>query len=292
VQRRVKFFAGTGEIIRTLGISAVAIALAVYAMVLQDRSLTVAMLGGTVLLVATSAMLQVNRAVRQLHREHRQTRRDAMRAERHYFKVLRRIVAAVEDREPYTRGRSQRIGFLSRRIAEQMALDKAVCRLLGLVGHVHDIGLLAVPDRILNKPGQLGSEEFRSVRKHPERSHKILEPLTFLAGVLPAVKDHHERMNGSGYPEQKAGEQIPLPARILAVADAYDAMTHDRPHRAAVSTFEALNELRRCTPAGYDAQCVAALEEVLHMRHLRAAHRGLEAEATDMPVGIAQGAAS
>jgi len=286
--KRVKLVAGAGEIIRSVGISALAIALAVYAMVLQERNLAVAMLGGTVLLIATSTMLQVSRAVRQLHRQHQTARRAAMRAERHYFKVLRRIVLAVEHREPYTRGRSRRIAFLARRIAETMGLNRTQCRLLGLVAQIHDIGLLAVPDRILNKPGRLGREEFRSVRKHPETSYRILEPLTFLAEALPAVRYHHERMNGSGYPFGQEREEIPLIARILAVADAFDAMTHDRPHRPALPPVEALNELHRCSPDGYDPACVAALEEVLNARHLRAAHRAAtppEAHRQEGPAG-------
>ena len=86
------------------------------------------------------------------------------------------------------------------------------------------------------------------------------------------MRYHHERMNATGYPFQLEGDDIPLGARILSVADAYDAMTHDRPHRPALPPIEALAELRRCSPAGYDPDCVAALEEVLHLRHLRAAH--------------------
>lgn len=270
---RIKLIAGTGEIIRSLGISALATALAVYAVVLQERTLSVVVLGAIILLVAISGMLQVSRAVRKLRDEHRRTYQAAMRVERHYFKVLRRIMAAIEDREPYTRGRSKRVGYLARRIGEQMGLPRKQCRLLGLAGQVHDIGQMGVPDRVLNKPSRLGAAEFRTVRKHAEVSYRILEPLTFLAEILPAVRYHHERMNGTGYPEELKGEQIPLTAKILAVADAYDAMTHDRPHRAALPPIEALNELRRCSPAGFDSDCVAALEEIMNMRQLRKAHR-------------------
>ena len=164
------------------------------------------------------------------------------------------------DRVPraYTRGPSKRIGYLARRVGEELGLDHDRCRLLDLAGQVHDIGLLSVPDRILNKPNQLGSAEFRNVRCHSEASFEILQPLTFLADILPAVKYHHERMNGTGYPYGIGGEEIPLTARILAVVDAYDAMMHDRPHRAALPDVEALAEIRRCTPDGYDADCVAA----------------------------------
>jgi len=288
VFRNVKLIAGTSEIVRALGISAIAIALAVYAMVLQERSLTVVILGATVLLVAVSGMLQVNRAIRQLHYRQHQTQRSAMRAERHYFKVLRRIVSAIEDREPYTRGRSKRMGFLARRIGEQMGLDRVQSRLLAMAAQVHDIGLLAVPDRILNKASALGNEECRTVQKHPETSYKILEPLTFLSEMLPAVRYHHEKMNGTGYPFQKQQQDIPVMARILAVVEAYDAMTHDRPYRAALPSYETLNELRRCSPAGYDPDCVTALEEVLHARQLRVAHQG-QPSAMPSPAQLATG---
>jgi HD-GYP domain-containing protein (c-di-GMP phosphodiesterase class II) len=272
MSHRIKLIAGTGEIVRSVGISAMAIALAVYAMVLQERNLSLAALGAVILLVAVSAMLQVSRAVTKLHHQRRQTYRAAMRAEHHYFKVLRRIIAAIENREPYTRGRSRRVGHLARRMGEQIGLPQRQCRLLGLAGQIHDIGEMAVPDRILNKPSRLGAAEYRTVKKHPEVSYRILEPLTFLAEILPAVRYHHERMNGTGYPAELQRGQIPLLARILAVADTYDAMTHDRPHRPALPPIEALNEMRRCSPAGFDGECVAALEEVMNLRHLRRAH--------------------
>ncbi|MHC4716706.1 MAG: HD-GYP domain-containing protein [Planctomycetota bacterium] len=270
---RFRLVAANGDVVRSVGISAVAIATAVYALVLQEGSVAAAALGCTVLLIAASATLQVGRAVRSMHHRQEKAKRAAQRAERHYFKVLRRIVEAFEAREPYCRGRSKRIAWLARRMAERMGLDRTRCRLLAMAAQVLDIGLLAVPDRILNKPERLGGEEFRTVKRHPETSYRILEPLTFLADVLPAVRYHHERMNGSGYPFGKADEDLPVEARILAVAEAYEAMTHDRPHRPALPAVEALNELRRCSPEGYDEACVGALGEVLNVRDLRAAHR-------------------
>jgi len=268
--RKIKFRASGHAVVRSVSISAVAIALAVYAIVLHSASVVV--LGAVILLVAAGAILQVGAAVRELHDEKEQTRRSAERAEHHYFKVLRRIVSAVEAREPYTRGRSKRIGFLARRIGEEMHLDRDTCRLLDLAGQVHDIGLLAVPEYILNKPSRLGHDEFRAVKKHADVAFRILEPLNFLSSVLPAIRYHHERMNGTGYPYGMSADAIPQTACIMAVADAYDAMTHDRPHRAALPPIEAINELRRCSPEGYDALCVKALGEVMHMRHLQAAN--------------------
>ena len=260
-------------IIRSAGISSLAIALCIYAMTIQPDGATDVLLSAIVLLIAAGGALQVSRAVRQLRRKHDQLRQTAMQSERHYFKVLRRIMAAVEAREHYTRGRSKRIGFMARRIGEKLGLNNNLCHMLFLAGQVHDIGLLAVPDYILNKPSRLGSEEFRTVQRHPETSYRILQPLTSLEGILPAVRFHHERMNGTGYPHELTGKQIPLSARIMAVADAYDAMTHDRPYRAALPPIEALNELRRCSPAGYDEQCVAALGEITHLRNLMDLHR-------------------
>jgi HD-GYP domain-containing protein (c-di-GMP phosphodiesterase class II) len=272
VLRKIPFIADAGDVARSVAVSVVAIALAVYAMVMQERRLGMVVLAAIVLVIAAGGMLQVSRAVRQLRRQQAQTRQAALRAERHYFKVMRRIVAAVEAREPYTHGRSRRVGNLARRMGERLGLGPHQCRLLELAGQVHDIGMLAVPDCILNKPSRLGTEEFRTVKRHAEVSFRILEPLTFLAEMLLAVRYHHERMNGTGYPYGLQQQDIPLSARILAVADSYDAMTHDRPYAPALGALETLDELRRCTPAGYDGQVVAALEEVVHAGSLREAH--------------------
>jgi len=268
VQQGIRLIADAGRVVRSVALSSLATALAVYAMVFHNNGVRMAVLGAIVLVVAVMGVFQVSQAVEQLRSRERRLRQSAARAEQHYFKVLRRLLATVEARENYTRGRSKRIGFLLRRMGEQLGLDECRCKLLGMIGQVHDIGLLAVPDKILNKPSRLGTDEFRTVKKHAEISYGILEPLTFLSEVLPAVRHHHERMNGTGYPRGLKGDQIPLSARMLAVADAYDAMTHDRPHRPAVPAIEALNELRRCAPDGYDPRCVDALEEVLNLRHL------------------------
>ena len=278
--KKVKLLCNAGEVVRAVAISALAIALGAYAMMLQDNHFVVAILAAVVLLVAVGTILQVSRAIQQLHRQHEQSRQAALKAERHYFKVLRRIISAIESREPYTRGRSKRIGYLARKIGENLGLDSNLCRLLELAGQIHDIGLLSVPEYVLDKPSRLGREEFRSVKRHAEISYRILEPLTFLHEILPAIRYHHERMNGTGYPYGLKGDEIPLTARILAVADAYDAMTHDRPHRPALPTIEAINELKRCSPAGYDPQCVAALEELLNMKYLRRARQSKDKKET------------
>jgi len=269
VLRRIKFVADAKEIIRSIAISTVAIALGVYALVVQPHSLATIVIAALVLGMIAGATLQVIRAVNQLHRKGKDLEQASQRAERHYFKVLRRILTTMEARDPMTRGRSKRISRLARRMARRMQLPHQQCRLVSLAAQVQDIGLLAVPEAILHKPARIGSTEFRGLQRHAEISYRILEPLKFLADILPAVKYHHERMNGTGYPFELRGQQIPLEARILAVADAYDAMTHDRPQRPGLSPYDALNELHRCTPAGYDPAVVSALEEILHGPHLR-----------------------
>ena len=141
--------------------------------------------------------------------------------------------------------------------------------MLKIAGQLLDTGLLAVPEGLLNKRAHLGMGEFRTIKRHSDVSYEVLKPLSMLAEVLPAIRHHHERMNGTGYPAGLVGDRIPLGARILAVADTFDAMTHDRPHRPAMTPLEAITQLRQCSPAGYDSQCVAALSDIIHLPELQ-----------------------
>jgi HD-GYP domain-containing protein (c-di-GMP phosphodiesterase class II) len=148
-------------------------------------------------------------------------------------------------------------------LGTRLGLDEDACDKLIIAGQLHDIGLLAVPESVVRNQ-QFGPREHRAVQKHSEVSYEVLRPLEMLADVLPAIRSHHERLNGTGYPQGLAGENIPLFARILAVADAYDAMTHDRPHRPALRAVLAMRELRRCCPSGYDPACVDALAAAIN----------------------------
>jgi len=189
----------------------------------------------------------------------------------HYIDVLQRIVRSVEASDKYTVGHSERVGVLAKRIAERMGFSAVECYQLDIAARLHDIGMVAIPQKHLSGRPRIGLEGFRALKKHSEFGYEVLQPLQSIAEMLPAVKYHHERMNGTGYPAGLANDEIPLPARILAVADAYDAMTHDRPHRGAMSPFAAMQELIRCTPAGYDAECVNALAECMNLPVLREA---------------------
>jgi HD-GYP domain-containing protein (c-di-GMP phosphodiesterase class II) len=271
VIRRIKLAAEAREVARSAAIYAIAIALGVYALATTNVAVIKAVMAGVALIILIGATLQIRRAIKHLHHRSASVQQSAIRAEYHYFKVLHRMLAMVENRHPYSVGRSRRISRLARQIARRMKLPGQQCRLVSLAGRVHDIGLMSVPEPILYKRGRLAGSEFRIVQKHPELSCRILQPLSFLAGALSAVRYHHERMNGTGYPCELQGDQIPMEARILAVADSYDAMTHDRPYRPAMTPLAAINELRRCAPAGYDPTCVAVLEEMLNASALRAA---------------------
>ncbi len=263
--RRVRLMAEAQHVARPVIFCVIAMVVAVAAMVLRGGLVTSWILGTIIMLIAGAMIVQVHWAVSHLGKQGDVLREASAQAEKHYVDVLRRIVRIVEARDEYTRGHSQRIGRLAEQIARRLELSAPQCELLNLAGQLHDIGLLAVSEGVLGKQANFGVGDFRTVQKHSEVSYEVLGPLEMLRPVLPAIRHHHERANGTGYPLGLKGEQIPLEARILAVADAYDAMTHDRPHRSAMSPTQAITELRRCTPSGYDSACVEALAVIVGM---------------------------
>ncbi len=183
--------------------------------------------------------------------------------ERSYSEVLTALVAAVETRDPYTKGHSQKVARIAAQIGEAMNLPPEALRLLFQAGLLHDVGKIGIPDAILNKPGRLTPEELQLVRTHPLLSEDIVGRIPSLRPTLEAIRWHHERLDGSGYPEGLRGERIPLEARILAVADVYDAMTSGRSYRAAWSEAAVLAYLRQEAGRLFDARCVAALHRAL-----------------------------
>jgi HD-GYP domain-containing protein (c-di-GMP phosphodiesterase class II) len=241
---------------RPVLISAIAIAVAAYAMAVTGWNAASIPLGAVVVLVAAITVFQVHRAVRHLHGQSRRERRSAIEAERHYIAVLRRIVRLAEARDRYWRGHSRNVAKLTGRIAQHLGLPKRRCELLSLAGELHDIGMLAVPEAVRLSYSRLGTEAFRSVKRHSEVSHEVLKPLRTMAEVLPAIRHHHERMNGTGYPKGLSGQDIPLGARIIAVVDAYDSMTSDRPYRKALSQEEAIARLSSAAGTQFDGDLV------------------------------------
>jgi len=175
-----------------------------------------------------------------------------------FNEVTLAFASALEKRDAYTGGHTARVRRTSIAIGRQLGLAAEEMEWLSLSSVMHDIGKIGVPDRILQKQGRLDPDELAAMCAHPQHGVEILELIHPLGKLLPAVRSHHERFDGHGYPEQLVGEEIPLAARIIAVADAFDAMTTDRPYRAALGLEAALAELHRCAGEQFDPQVVEA----------------------------------
>jgi diguanylate cyclase (GGDEF)-like protein len=183
--------------------------------------------------------------------------------ERAYLGTAEALSAALEAKDSYTAQHSRSLVQRAEAVGRMLGMPEAEVRVLRYAAAFHDIGKLAVPEAILNKPGPLDSGERELVERHTVVGEQILSPVEFLSDVLPLVRSAHERFDGSGYPDGLAGEQIPLGARIVFACDTYDAMTTDRPYRAALSHDEAVAELRRVAGSQLDPQVVEALIEIL-----------------------------
>lgn len=172
--------------------------------------------------------------------------------------VVRALTSAIDAKDPYTCGHSDRVARIGVRLAKELGCDAKMLHTIYMAGLLHDIGKIGIDDAVLRKPGALTKEEFDHIKQHPELGYRILADLHQLADVLPAVLHHHEQWDGKGYPFKLAGEQIPLIARILAVADAFDAMSSDRPYRKGMP-IERVEELLRLGAAQqWDAEVVKA----------------------------------
>jgi putative nucleotidyltransferase with HDIG domain len=176
------------------------------------------------------------------------------------------LVNALDARDPYSAGHSLAVAVYSRDIAREIGLPDAEVQRLHLAGLLHDIGKIAVPDAILRKPAALTNGEFDEIRKHPAIGEQILAPSRHLEDILPAVRHHHERIDGKGYPDRLRDADIPLHARIIAVADAYDAMTSDRPYRDAMPPELAQRVLVQNQGMQHDPFIVSAFRRVLLAR--------------------------
>ncbi len=157
--------------------------------------------------------------------------------------VIGSLAISVEAKDSYTEAHCNRLGFYSVQVGRMFDLHHEQLRALRLGGTLHDVGKIGIPDAILNKPGRLTPEEFAVMREHPVIGHNICKPLRSLRHVLPIIRHHHERFDGSGYPDGTAGEDIPLTARILTVVDVYDALRTERPYKPAFDKQKALSIL-------------------------------------------------
>jgi putative two-component system response regulator len=184
-----------------------------------------------------------------------------------YQSVILSLASALEAKDPYTRGHSERVGFLASRIGGQLGMPEEECGCLLTAGLLHDIGKIGVPETLLNKPGRLSGEELLAVMAHPVLGEEICRPLRSARLALPVIRHHHERYDGTGYPDRLAGEAIPVGARIMGVADAYDALTSSRSYRDSLTSPEALQVLEHETRVGrWDPRVMAALRGVVDER--------------------------
>ncbi|WP_093906942.1 HD-GYP domain-containing protein [Streptomyces sp. cf386] len=173
--------------------------------------------------------------------------------------TIRALVQAVDIKDGYTRGHSERVGQASMMIARELGMDDDRVEVVRFAGILHDVGKLGVPTRLLRKDGPLTPEERRVIELHPEYGHEMVRGISFLGEARAAVLHHHERLDGSGYPYGLMGNQIPEPARVVAVADAFDAMTSTRSYSRARPVSVALRELERCAGSQFDPRMVTAL---------------------------------
>ncbi len=188
----------------------------------------------------------------QYHRE-----RGAHRA------TIRALVHAVDIKDRYTRGHSERVGQASAMIARELGMTEDRLETVRIAGILHDVGKLGVPTRLLRKDGPLTPQERRVIELHPEYGHEMVRGIGFLGEARSAILHHHERVDGSGYPYGLTGEQIPVLARVVAVADAFDAMTSTRSYSRARPVPVALAELERCAGAHFDPAMVRALVDAI-----------------------------
>jgi HD-GYP domain-containing protein (c-di-GMP phosphodiesterase class II) len=171
-----------------------------------------------------------------------------------FLGTLEALTASIDAKDTYTLGHSQRVAHLTQLLAVAVGLDEQVVTRMHVAGLVHDIGKIGVPEAVLTKPGRLTEEEFAWIRKHPEIGYRILKDIPRLRDILPGVLYHHERFDGQGYPEGIAGDDIPMVARLISLADAFDAMSSTRTYRPTLSRPEVLQEILDCAGTQFDPE--------------------------------------
>jgi putative nucleotidyltransferase with HDIG domain len=181
-----------------------------------------------------------------------------------FLMTLETLAKSLEARDVYTRGHSQRVSEVSMMIGEKMGLSAEALEELRVGTILHDIGKIGVPDSILNKPGRLTDEEFVIMKSHPVIGYEICSPLGVSEGVLMIIRNHHEKLDGSGYPDGLKGGELPLSLRIVCVADAFDAMSSRRPYRHVMAMNRVLAELSAGAGVQFDPVVVETLKELLH----------------------------
>jgi len=182
---------------------------------------------------------------------------------------IRMLAAAIDEKDPYTRGHSGRVAKYSLIIGDSMGLSAEDLDRLRIAALLHDVGKIGVDDRVLKKPGKLDDEEFDLMKQHTIKGANIMRPVAQLKDMLPGIELHHERMDGLGYPYGLPGDQIPLMARIIAVADTLDAITTNRPYQSAMDLNYAIERIQSLAVSRFDPAVVDALATAVRDGRLR-----------------------
>jgi putative nucleotidyltransferase with HDIG domain len=178
-----------------------------------------------------------------------------------FMGTIRALADAIDEKDPYTRGHSERVNHYAVLLAKQLGLEKKEIRQVHIASLFHDIGKIGIEDKILRKPAMLTDEEYTVMKQHPEKGAQILAKIKAMHDIIPGMRFHHERWDGTGYPLGLKGEQIPVAARIVAVADAFDAMTTNRPYQKAMPFDKAIERLLELSERVYDRKVVIAFAE-------------------------------
>ena len=204
------------------------------------------------------AYRRLNAAYQQSLRYAQDVRRLYVQLQRGVYQSLLGLANALEAKDPYTRGHSERVSRWSRRLAATLDLEAHAVEVVAQAGLLHDLGKIGVPEQVLRKPGALDADEWLMMKRHPLLGAEIVAPLEFFGDGAIIIRHHHERIDGSGYPDGLHGDDIPMGARIVAVADVFDALTSDRPYRKAMSPAAALEQLGREAGRTLDEDAVTA----------------------------------
>lgn len=202
-----------------------------------------------------------------------------------YEATLRSLVTAIEAKDAYTRGHAERVSKLTTMIARELGFHEREVRNIRIAALMHDVGKLVVSTAILTKPGKLTDEEYEHMKWHPIFGCEVIEEIDFLRDgeAVNAVRHHHERLDGRGYPDNLFGDDVPLTARVVMVADAFDSMTSTRTYRFAKSVDDGLKELRRCAATQFDPLCISALDRAVHRHGWEPTPELYEGEKTERP---------
>ena len=204
----------------------------------------------------SAAYRRLNAAYQQALRYAEDVRVLYQQMQRGIYQSLLGLANAIEAKDVYTRGHSERVGASSRRLAIALGLPAAEVEVIGRAGLLHDIGKIGIPETVLRKAGPLTPQEWTVMREHPVIGAQIVAPFEFFTAGAIVIRHHHERFDGSGYPDGLERHAIPIGARVVAVADVYDALTSDRPYRAAMSSDDAAAILRAQAGQGLDGEIV------------------------------------